>query len=216
MVRLNVLAARLQHPDLQTDITRFLHSQIFPDGDFDADADLEDFPHISHRRKIAVHRSASVVFHAPSEACGERGMHREIIRCNSAWLKNIPRFDTVLVTTDIAVWGMPRFRVARIRQFLSVMHENVRYQGALVEWFVTDGDGADGVTGMWVVRPEVVDGARVRSVIPLSSIARACHLMPVYGPFRLPPSFNYRDTLDAFAAYYVNHYIDYHAHEVLV
>lgn len=216
---MNKLSVRLDRPELHADITRFLHSILFPDaegGDYDADVNLDGFPHISHRRKVSLHTSASVVFHAPSEACGERGMHREIIRCNPAWFGKVPRFDTVLVTTNLAVWGMPRFRIARVRQFLSLMHENFCHGGAFVEWFVTEDDAPDAVTGMWIVRPEFAHGVRVKSIIPLSSISRACHLMPVFGPFRLPTGFSYTDSLDAFAAYYVNHYIDYHAHEVLL
>ncbi len=74
----------------------------------------------------------------------------------------------------------------------------------------------DDVTGMWVVRPERADGVRIKTIIPLNSIARACHLMAVLGPHHLPPWFHYSDTLDAFNAYYVNHYVDYHAHETLL
>ncbi|TFK90691.1 hypothetical protein K466DRAFT_484334 [Polyporus arcularius HHB13444] len=212
-VRVNDLSVRLDLPELQTELTRFLHSRLFPDGDIEADADLDEFPHVSQRRKVAVYSSASVVFHAPSEECGPRGMHREIIRCNPKWYGWIPRFDTVLVTTNLDLWGMPRFRIARIRQFLSISHEGINHEGALVEWFFTQGQHPDGVTGMWIVCPEMVDGQRAKSIIPLGSIARACHLLPVHGQHRLPPWFHH---LDAFDAYYVNHYVDYHAHETLV
>ena len=62
----------------------------------------------------------------------------------------------------------------------------------------------------------MVDNSRVTSIIPLTSIARACHLMPVLGSTFLPVDFHFSEALDAFNAYYVNAYIDYHSHEVIL
>ena len=52
-------------------------------------------------------------------------------------------------------------------------------------------------------------------MIHLDSIARGTHLLPVYGSGFLPEDFHYVVSLDAFKSYYVNHYIDHHAHEFL-
>ena len=112
--------------------------------------------------------------------------------------------------------GMMQFWVACICRFLSFTYDDTFYPCVLVEWFVTDEDGPDNVTGMWIVRPEEIDEQRVTSIIPLSSIARACHLMPVLYCTFLPVDFHFSETLDAFQAYYVNCYVDYHAHETIL
>ena len=143
-------------------------------------------------------------------------MHREIIRCNPAWYGEFPRYNTVLVITNQHAWGMMRFRVARIRQFLSFTYNGLAYPCALVEWFITDDAGPDSTTGMRIVRPEEVDAKRVTSIIRTSSIFCACHLMPVFNSNFLPLDFHFSDSLDAFRAYYVNCYIDYHAHETIL
>jgi hypothetical protein len=86
---------------------------------------------------------------------------------------------------------------------------------ALVNWFVPDEDKPDEATGMWVVRPECEGNRRTLDVIHLDSIARGAHLLPVYGSGFLPEDFHYTLSLDAFKAYFVNHYVDHHAHEFL-
>ena len=83
-----------------------------------------------------------------------------------------------------------------------------------MEWFVTH--GRDPLTGMWLVRPEMDGDVRVSSIIPLTAVARACHLQPAVGEQYLPLDFHFSDALDAFNEYYVNCYIDYHAHETIV
>ncbi|TFK87763.1 hypothetical protein K466DRAFT_586114 [Polyporus arcularius HHB13444] len=213
--RLDDLADDLDRPQLHLDVSRFLHSRLFPDGDYDADMDMEGFPHVSTRAKGGVlHQSATVVFHAPSERSGPNGMRREIFRCNPSWYNLYARYDTVFVTTDPNQWGMPRFRVARVRRLLTIPHGVFEYRAAFVEWFVTE--HRDPLTGMWVVQPEMDGDQRISSIIPLSSIARACHLLPALGERFIPADFSFADALDAFDNYYVNCYIDYHAHETIV
>ncbi|KAI0742204.1 hypothetical protein C8Q80DRAFT_1109559, partial [Daedaleopsis nitida] len=163
-----------------------------------------------------VYRAASSTFYAPSELCGPGGMHREMIRATPRWWGAYSRYDTVLVNLDPDRIGMDGMLAARVRAFFSYNHEGDVQKCALVEWFMPDGDAPDAVTGMWVVRPELYDdGERVVDIIPISSIVRACHLTPVYGTTRLPADFHFADSLDAFRRYYVNWYVDYHAHETL-
>ena len=211
---LDALATQLGRPQLHDDITKFLLGRLFPDGDYENDVAVDDFPHISPRAKVGTHLSATIVFHAPSELSGPHGMRREIIRCNPSWYRTYPRFDTILVTVDPTTWGMPRFRVARLRCLISVPYDIFQYDGALVEWFTTH--GRDPLTGMWLVRPDMDGDVRVSSIIPLTAVARACHLQPAVGDQYLPLDFHFSDALDAFNEYYVNCYIDYHAHETIV
>lgn len=213
--RLNELAAQVAIPRLREKLRRFVHSRLYPDDD-PALVLLDDLADVPSRTKIAAHLSAAATFYAPSELCGPGGMHCEIIRCNPSWYHRYPRYDTILVTVNHNAWGMARYRVARVRHFWSFALDRIAYPCALVEWFVTDIDGPDRATGLWVVRPEIEDNVRATGIIPLSSIARACHLMPVLGSTFLPSDFHFSDTLDAFKAYYVNAYIDYHSHEVIL
>lgn len=210
---IEVLSEKLEQPGLLELIQHFLYMSIYPDDP--DDIFIDDLPELPLRLKMGLHLSASATFLAPSELCGPGGMHREMIRCNPTWFKEIPRYDTVLVRVDDTP-GMRGLSVVRVRAFLSFVFEHVKYQVALVEWFTTDADQPDPLTGMWVVRPAYVGDIRSATIIPISSIVRACHLMPVFGNTPLPLDFSFIDTLDAFKAYYINHYIDYHAHETLL
>ena len=53
------------------------------------------------------------------------------------------------------------------------------------------------------------------SVIHLDAFLRGVHLLPVYGSDFLPINFKHTQSLDAFQAYYVNHFADHHAHEII-
>ncbi len=203
------LAADLTLPSLGDLLGQYLRLRLDP-GNVD-----DPIPHIPTRTKIGIHLSASVTFYAPSERSGPRGMHREFLRCTHSWFRDGPRYDTVLVTANPNVWGMRRFRVAQVIRFLSFSYAHEEHHCALVAWFTTDAQ-RDGLTGMWLVRPETVNDSRVMTVIPLTSIARACHLMPRLLNTHLPPQFHFSETLEAFRTYYVNAYIDYHSHEVIL
>ena len=70
---------------------------------------------------------------------------------------------------------------------------------------------------MWIVEPDLDNGKyRVMSVVHADSIVRAAHLLPVFRADTLVPrEINFSHTLDLFAAFYVNKYIDYHAFETV-
>ena len=51
--------------------------------------------------------------------------------------------------------------------------------------------------------------------VHLDSIARAAHLSPIYGESRVPEDFNYHNALDTVDSFFVNHYVDHHAHEFI-
>ncbi|KAJ7680040.1 hypothetical protein B0H17DRAFT_943571, partial [Mycena rosella] len=53
------------------------------------------------------------------------------------------------------------------------------------------------------------------AIIPVDSIARAAHLIGVYGTAALPEDFHFSDSLDAFDTYFLNPYPDHHMHEFL-
>ncbi|KAJ3755922.1 hypothetical protein EV360DRAFT_48864 [Lentinula raphanica] len=69
---------------------------------------------------------------------------------------------------------------------------------------------------MWVVQPEYDTQNRcTMEVIHVDSIARGCHLLPVYGCSALPEDFSFPHTLLSFKAYFVNQYVSNHVHEFL-
>ena len=72
------------------------------------------------------------------------------------------------------------------------------------------------ILGMWTVTQERdCRGKPTCEVIHIDSIARVAHLLPIYGSSRVPEDFDYHDALDAYNAFFVNHFIDNHAHEFI-
>ena len=68
---------------------------------------------------------------------------------------------------------------------------------------------------MWIVEPDQDEqGESVMSVIHLDCILRGAHLIGVAGTDMIPSKLKYSDSLNVFKLYYVNKYIDYHAHEI--
>ncbi len=115
--------------------------------------------------------------------------------------------------------SMTGMLVARVRLFFSFFDPSLKTSipAALVNWFVHHGDEPDTNTGMWVFEPEFEEDTHVWpvEVIHLDTILRGAHLLPCYGTGFLPEDFDYVDALDRFKSYYVNHFVDHHAHELL-
>jgi hypothetical protein len=144
-------------------------------------------------------------------------MRRERIRSTPSWRGDAPRRDCAFIVEDDDKPGMRGMGVVRVLLFFSFEHDHTHYPCALVDWFKKV--GLDPVTGMWVVRPDIVQRGRrpeepERSVLHLDSFLRAAHLIPVFGKDKVPRDFHFTFSLDSFKAYYVNKYIDHHANEV--
>ena len=70
---------------------------------------------------------------------------------------------------------------------------------------------------MWKVCPERdEDCQHPVQVIHLNTILRGAHLLPCYGEGFLPENMTQSDALDAWDTYFVNQFVDYHAHELLM
>ncbi|TFK17085.1 hypothetical protein FA15DRAFT_553625, partial [Coprinopsis marcescibilis] len=201
----------VREPRLKAALLEYLFSLHHPDQPIS--------PNISDKvaftGKIRVYHSASAHFYAPSDACGDGGMQRQVIRSNPNW-KGRPRYDTIFVTHDgpSAICGM---KVAQVRLFFTYtdMETGEAHPCALVDWFSTVGDKPDPITGMWVVERNTQYSDRQLSVISLRSIVRGAHLVPVYGNGVLPELFSFTTSLEAFKRYFVNPYVDHHTHELL-
>ncbi|KAJ7205174.1 hypothetical protein GGX14DRAFT_644927 [Mycena pura] len=208
---LQVLAAHIQQPQLPALLCRFLQEELNGAPDDDAPpVPLEDCPVFGGR--ITVHHSAIARFYAPSDLGGAGGMYREHIRSNPNW-HGYPRRDTVLV--DVGGPVMRGLVVGRALLFFSFAFADRSFECALVNWFVPVRDVPDPDTGMWVVKLERDRGIPTLGIIPVDAIARAAHLIGVYGTAALPEDFHFSDSLDAFNTYFVNPYADHHMHEFL-
>ncbi|TEB36772.1 hypothetical protein FA13DRAFT_1893563 [Coprinellus micaceus] len=199
---LNELAAAIQEPQFVDAFLQYLHEQRHPTTPIPDPIQQ----YLSFSGRIYVHHSAVARFFAPSDACGSGGMQRKTIRCNRYWKGGVRR-DTILVSQSDEP-GMYGMIVARLRLLFEFC--------ALVQWFPTQGEEPDPLTGLWKVAPEEEGGVAPLQVISLSTIVRGVHLLPVYGKGRLPESYCYTTALDKFQEYYVNSFIDHHAHELLV
>lgn len=210
------LGASINVPELHLLARQFLHAQVHPDSDPD-DIPPERLPSFDHRH-INVFHSALILFHAPSDPSGMKGMRREYIRSTPSWRSDGKRRDCVLVTTDSSERGMRRFTVARVLLFFSFKRHGNYYPCALVHWFPCVGDHPDDDTGMWIVRPEFHAGRGRRPVLQIihtDSIHRMAHLLPIFGSAPVPDHLQFTHTLDAFESYYVSKWADHNSHDML-
>ncbi|KAJ7470119.1 hypothetical protein B0H11DRAFT_1919941 [Mycena galericulata] len=195
------LAAHIRQPKLPELVRRFLYDQLNPDADIPAtQVPLESCPSFSGR--VSVFFSAVARFYAPSDLGGAGGMYRERIRANPNWQNQYPRYDTAFVVTDPDRPGMEGMVIGRTLLFFSFTFRDVYYPCALIHWH-SPANGIDEDTGMWVVTPEFErNGRRSLAVVHLDCIARAAHLLPVYGSAFLPDDFHFSYSLDSFRAFF--------------
>jgi hypothetical protein len=178
-----------------------------------ADVSLDECP--SFVGTISVFHSAVARFYALSDLCGAGGMYREQIHSNPNWRGEYIRYDTMFVETNAELNGMPGMAIGHAHLFFSFTFRDKVHSCALVHWLVPF-DEPDEDTGMWVVQPEYQGNGRcTQSIISLNCIARAAHLLPIYGSAFLPENFHFADSLDVFLTYFVNPYIDHHSNEFL-
>ena len=70
---------------------------------------------------------------------------------------------------------------------------------------------------MWTIQLEHNwKGELTVQVISLETVAHGAHLLPIYGSTRVPDDFSFHDALDSFNSFFVNHFIDHHAHEFIM
>ena len=105
--------------------------------------------------------------------------------------------------------------IARVLLLFSFDYKRVHYSCAYVNWFVCSGDQPDPDTGMWTVSLERQRGKPTSQVIDVRTIARAAHLLPVYGSDPVPSNVRHYNSLDSFQSFFINHFVDHHAFEFL-
>ena len=187
-----------------------MHNHL--DEQLEAPVQLEDLP--SFRGDIKVYHSAVATYYAPSDLCGAGGLRRERIRSTPSFYGH-ERRDTVFVVLDESTNGMEGMEIGCVLLFFSFMYRGKSFSCALINWFVHDNE-PDRDTGMWTVQLERDrQGQPTVEVIDIDAIARGAHLLPVYGSSRVPDDFSHHDALDSFNSFFVNHFIDHHAHEFI-
>lgn len=215
--RLHELSNYLGLPSLPDLISRFLYEQTHPDhnhNDYPLDnVPLQDCPVYSG--KIYVYPSAVAIYYAPSDLSGIGGMYRERIRSVNLWQGTSERRDCVFVEHDANAPGFRGLHVAQVQHFFKIKHQSTPYPCALVAWFSAIGENPCPDTGMWMVKPDFDrHGHRAMAVIHIDSILRGAHLIGIAGKHIIPNQLQHTDSLNAFTSFYVNKYIDHHAHEI--
>ncbi|KAI5987021.1 hypothetical protein EDD15DRAFT_2372740 [Pisolithus albus] len=190
------LAIELGIPSLPILIARFLAEQVQPESDPPPRCP----PPFTGRIKIF--NSAIATFVAPSDPSGIGSMRRERIRATPSWQRGPARYDCVFVSTDDTQDGMLGMET---------------FPCALVRWFDRIADARDELTGMWMVAPSFLDdGSHNLAVIHVDSIVRNAHLLPIFGKEYVPPLVTCHNSLDVYQAFYVNHFVDHHAFELVI
>ncbi|KAF8268153.1 hypothetical protein EI94DRAFT_1786067 [Lactarius quietus] len=215
---IHALARFIRQPDLSLLTRHFLHAQLHPESPIPASQIAEhELPHITS--KVYVHTSVWAVFYAPSDLSGIGGLRHEWIRSTASWYGGPARRDCIFVgNSDLPdAPGMRGLLVARVHLFFSLIHDGIKYPCALVHWFSLVGDEPCNETGMWKVTPDFRGGKRCLEVIHLNTILRGAHLIGISGTSFLPsdPDFTFDKSLDVFQSFYVNKYVDHHAHEIV-
>ncbi|KAH9913802.1 uncharacterized protein BXZ73DRAFT_55309 [Epithele typhae] len=127
-------------------------------------------------------------------------------------------FDTVLAwepgvdPTDAGpVVSVEGLRVARVRAIFRVpatFGARFEHPLAYVEWF-TPFREPDPITGMFRVSVSTHHRRHRSSIIPITSIVRSCHLIPVWGR-SVDPTWTTDNVLDKCQKFYVNPYLRHH------
>ncbi|ETW82490.1 hypothetical protein HETIRDRAFT_316844 [Heterobasidion irregulare TC 32-1] len=175
------------------------------------DISADDLPRF--KGQLSIYHSATITFYCPTELAGIGGMRRETVRSTPRWYGKDKRRDTVLVQVGPEVDLMRGILVACVLHFVSFIQQDVQYPCAIVNWFVPKDNEPDQLTGMWIVKPEKLNRQRSIGIVHVDTIFRACQLIGVYGTTPIPLDFHFSYSLDTFKEFYVNSYVDYHAHE---
>ncbi|KAG2090578.1 hypothetical protein BD769DRAFT_1632037 [Suillus cothurnatus] len=198
---IRTLAVEMDIPDLPQLVRLFLYDQLHADDSHNSDdVPLSACPRFEG--PIKIFNSAAATFFALSDPSGVGGMRREHIRAVPLWRKGPPRYDTVFINTGSkdSINGM---EVGRVLCFFSFCHSGETFPCALIHWFKCINNEPDTDTGLWML-----------SVIHLDTIIRASHLLPIFGDGFIGDHVTFHNSLDSFAGFYVNKFVDHNSFEI--
>lgn len=95
------------------------------------DVDIEACPIIDPNLHIKLFKSATALYHAPSNVSGVAGMHRKVIHATPSWKHGPPQRDCVFVELDSKVAGFEGMNVVQVQMFLSFKYDGVEYKVVL-------------------------------------------------------------------------------------
>lgn len=199
-------------------IRQFLFNQNSsnaPTGSRGCDVPIQSCPELDKDQRIFLHHSARATFFAPSDMSGLGGMRHERIRSVKSWRSGPARYDCVFMESDSSENGFSGLLVGRVFAFFHFTYLAQTYPCALIQWYSTVGDTPCDQTGLWMVEPDYNrEGLPNLEVVHIDCLYRGAHLIGVTGDSRLPIiGFSSSNSLDAYSSFYINKYIDYHAHE---
>ena len=165
---------------------------------------------------MKIFHSAAATFVAPSNPSGVNGLRREQICANLSW-HGTAQYDCILVSMDTSFDGMLSTEVAWVLSFFSFAYTNSEvYSCAIMHWFDRIADELDELTSMWMVSPFFLeDSEKHLAIIPIESIVRNVHLLPIFGAEYVPDHVTHNNSLDLYHSFYVNHFSDHHVFDLL-
>lgn len=177
---------------------------------------LGSCPELANNQHVYLHHLACATFFAPSDMSSLGGMHHEHIRSMRSWRGGPARYNCVFMEGDSSEEGFKGLLVGRVFMFFHFTHQSQSYECALIQWYSTVGVAPCDQTGLWMVEPNFNrEGQPNLEVVHIDCLYRGAHLIGVTGDSRLPTkNFSSTDSLDAYSSFYVNKYVDYHAHEI--
>ena len=210
---IEALGVHLNIPHLPNLFQCFLHEQLVQvDADIELDdVLLSDCPVLTNTTKICVFPSAITIYYAPSDQSGTQGMFCGHIKAVNSWWH-----DCVFVQHDPDQPGFCGLYVAWVHHFFSIHHNKTYFPCVLVSWYSTIGKTPCTDTGMWKVESDFDNTGNLAMLIiwHLDSMVCGAHLMGIAGTTQIPYHLTFDCSLDAFQAFYVNKYIDNHAHKI--
>lgn len=202
---LNDLATHIEQPSLPLLVKQFLLSQI--NQEWISESEMPT--------KVKAVGCVAVV-HSPNYDPSQ--VFRDLIRVTPKWRGRTQRCDCVFIGAE-GEGTLNGMHVAQALLLFSFTFHQATYTCCLVHWFEPVGDEPDSGTGMWVVEREYgPTGEPSLAVVHTDCIVRAAHLIGFYGSDHIERDdkvLNSETSLSYFKKFYVNRFVDLHAHELL-
>ena len=215
---LGAVSAWLGVPDLPQLISRFLYHQEHGGSDLDSEDSDADIPLTAcpqYNGRVNVYPSATSTYFAPSDKSGLGGLFRERIHSVPIWRGGPARRDCIFIEHSPNLAGFRGLHVAQVYAFLKLKHNRKTFPCALINYFSTIDDEPCTITGMWKVRCDIDNnGQRILDIVHLDAVLQGAHLIGISGDRLVPRELDHTNALDAFKTFYVNKYVDYHAHKI--
>ncbi|KAJ6468111.1 hypothetical protein C8R47DRAFT_1302846 [Mycena vitilis] len=183
---LNDLALHILQPTFPELFRRFLYTLLHPDADSDT-VPIDACPPSMAASTSSIPPSQRFTRRATcvvSEGCAAKR-----IRAHPNWHGSYSEARHVFIELDSELQGMLGMVIGRVLLFFSFTTpaDRTTHSCALVHWYC---------------RHDAARGLKSLAIVSLDCIARAAHLLPVYGTALLPEDFHFSYSLDAFQSFF--------------